>query len=74
MSEAKITSKGSITIPADIRKGLGVATGDRMVFSRLEDGTVILRAKSRSIQDLKGMLKSATKRKISTNDMRMGRK
>ena len=61
MSEATMTSKGRITIPADIRKGLGVAAGERVVLTRLEDGTVILRAKTRSIQHLNVMLKSATK-------------
>jgi antitoxin PrlF len=34
---ATITSKGQITIPASVRKALGLEAGDRVVF-RLEDG------------------------------------
>ncbi len=40
---AKVTSKGQITIPADIRSTLGVRTGDKVLFVRADDGSVILR-------------------------------
>lgn len=30
--EAKLTSKGQITVPRDIRRLLGVGPGDRLVF------------------------------------------
>ncbi|MDR2157041.1 MAG: type II toxin-antitoxin system PrlF family antitoxin, partial [Clostridiales Family XIII bacterium] len=36
MEVAKITSRGQITIPIDIRKKLGVKEGDKVVF--IEDG------------------------------------
>lgn len=36
---AKVTSKGQITIPIEIRHALSVAPGDRVSFS-VEDGTV----------------------------------
>ena len=32
MSEATITSKGQVTIPAEIRKALGLSAGERVVF------------------------------------------
>lgn len=74
MSEATITSKGQVTIPADIRKALGLSAGERVVFTRLDDGTTIMRAKTRSIMDLKGMLKPArVRRKIPVEDMNIGR-
>lgn len=74
MSEATITSKGQVTIPADIRKALGLSAGERVVFTRLDDGTTIMRAKTRSIMDLKGMLKPARgRRKIPVEDMNIGR-
>jgi antitoxin PrlF len=70
MSEATLTSKGQITIPADIRKAMGLVAGERVVFTRLDDGTTIMRAKTRSIMELKGMLKAARgKRKVSIADM-----
>lgn len=31
---AKITSKGQITIPLEVRQDLGVGAGDRLVFER----------------------------------------
>lgn len=57
MSEATLTSKGQITIPADIRKAMGLSAQDRLVFTVLGDGTTVMRAKTRSILDLQGLLK-----------------
>jgi antitoxin PrlF len=75
MSEATITSKGQVTIPADIRKALGLSAGERVVFTRLDDGTTVMRAKTRSILELKGMLKPARgKRKVAIDDMNIGRR
>ncbi len=74
MSEATVTSKGQITIPADVRKALGLSTGERVVFTRVEDGTIVMRSKTRSILDLKGLLKPARGvRKVAIEDMRFGR-
>ncbi len=41
MDVAKVTSKGQITIPIDIRKKLGVKEGDKILFLE-EEGRVIL--------------------------------
>ena len=75
MSEATMTSKGQVTIPADIRKSMGLNAGERVVFTRLDDGTTVMRAKTRSILELKGMLKAArrNKRKVRIRDMDIGR-
>jgi antitoxin PrlF len=75
MSEATVTSKGQITIPADIRKALGLSAGERVVFTRLDDGTTIMRSKTRSILELKGMLKPRRgARKVAVEEMRLGRR
>lgn len=71
MPEATITSKGQVTIPADIRRSLGLHAGVRLTFTPMPDGTVLLRAKTRSILDLKGILKPATGVIVSIEDMRM---
>lgn len=36
--QAKVTSKGQITIPREVRRRLGVRTGDRVVFEEDEKG------------------------------------
>ena len=72
MSEATLTSKGQITIPVDIRRSLGVQAQDRLSFTPMPDGTVVLRAKTKSIKDLKGMLKPPNGGAVAIADMRMG--
>jgi antitoxin PrlF len=37
-ARAKVTSKGQVTIPASIRKTLGVRTGDHLRFEQHADG------------------------------------
>ena len=72
MSEATITSKGQVTIPADIRRSLGVSAQDRLTFTPMPDGTVVLRAKNKSLLDIKGMLKPKAGKKVSIKDMNLG--
>ena len=40
--QARITSKGQITVPRDIRRALGVRPGDRLLFE-VEEGGVRVR-------------------------------
>ncbi len=75
MSEATMTSKGQITIPADIRSALGLAAGERVVFTQLGDGATVIRAKTRSITQVKGLLKSAKgKLRVTVDEMNIGRR
>lgn len=74
MSESTVTSKGQVTIPAEIRKAMSLSVGERVVFTQLDDGTTVMRAKTRSVLELKGLLKAAAKkRKVSVEDMNIGR-
>jgi antitoxin PrlF len=54
--EATLTSKGQTTIPKEIRDTLGIKAGDRMTFTLMPDGTVVLRAKTRKAEDVAGIL------------------
>lgn len=54
MSTATITSKGQITIPADVRRALDVEAGDRVEFVQVEAGRFELVVATRSIRELKG--------------------
>jgi antitoxin PrlF len=56
-AEATLTSKGQTTIPKDIRDRLRLKTGDRMTFTLMPDGTVLLRAKNKSVMSLGGSLR-----------------
>jgi AbrB family looped-hinge helix DNA binding protein len=47
MEVAKITSRGQITIPIDIRKKLGVKEGDKVIF--MEDGGRIVVANAAKV-------------------------
>lgn len=72
MSEATLSSKGQITIPADIRKLMAISPQDRVTFTPMPDGTVVMRAKTKSIKDLKGLLKPPQGISVSISDMRLG--
>lgn len=75
MSEVTLTRKGQVAIPADIRKALGLSAGERVVLTRLGDGTTVIRAKTRSIMELKGLLKpSRGKRSVAVDDLSIGRR
>jgi len=41
MKEVKVTSRGQVTIPKEIREALGLRPGDRIVFEKTEEGVVI---------------------------------
>jgi len=57
MSTATMTSKGQITIPAVVRAGLGVETGDRVEFVLVEPGRYELVAATQSVTALKGLVR-----------------
>jgi antitoxin PrlF len=73
MSEATLTSKGQITIPVEIRRSLGVQAQDRLSFTPMPDGTVVLRAKNKTLADLKGLLKPPLDKVVSLDEMNLGR-
>jgi AbrB family looped-hinge helix DNA binding protein len=53
--EAKVTSKGQTTIPAEIRERLGLRTGDRIAFIEMDQGFLIL-PRNRPVSTLFGSL------------------
>ena len=56
---AKITSKGQVTIPADVRRDLGVSSGDRIDFIRNAAGRYELSVRTGRLADLRGVLRGA---------------
>jgi len=57
MARSKVTSKGQVTIPKEIRDYLKVNAGDEVYFYINNIGRVVLRAKTGDITDLRGILK-----------------
>ena len=55
-TDATLTSKGQTTIPKKIRDGLHMKTGDRMTFTLMPDGVVIMRVKNKHVSELAGLL------------------
>lgn len=68
MTTATLTSKGQITIPADVRRALGVQTGDRVEFVEVQPGRFELVAATRSVRELKGLFGKPA-RPLSIDDM-----
>jgi AbrB family looped-hinge helix DNA binding protein len=61
MTTATISSKGQITIPADVRTALKVDSGDRVEFVQIAPGRYEFVAATRSVTELKGMFGKAGK-------------
>lgn len=55
MTTATLTSKGQITIPAEVRHALQVEAGDRVEFIEVAPGRYEFVATIRSVTELKGM-------------------
>ena len=68
MTTATLTSKGQITIPADVRRALNVQTGDRVEFVQVEPGRFELIAATRSVRELRGMFGKPS-RSVSIEEM-----
>jgi len=67
--DATLTSKGQTTIPKEIRESLNMKDGDRMTFTLLPDGTVLMRVKNKSILDLAGRLHKKGRKALRVEDL-----
>ena len=68
MPSATITSKGQITIPQEIRKALGLETGDRVSFRVTKSGAVEIQPETLDLMSLCGSLKPRV-RGVTLEDM-----
>ena len=51
-NDAILTSKGQTTIPKPIRDSLGMRTGDRMTFTLMPDGVVLMRVTNKPVSEV----------------------
>jgi AbrB family looped-hinge helix DNA binding protein len=64
-----LTTKGQVTVPREIRDRLGLKSGDKMAFTMLSDGTVVMRPKTRRLADLAGSLTRPGQPVVPVEDM-----
>jgi AbrB family looped-hinge helix DNA binding protein len=64
-----LTSKGQVTVPKEIRERLGLKSGDKMAFTMLSDGTVVMRPKTRRLADLAGSLTRPGQARVAIEEM-----
>jgi len=69
MAESTVTTKGQTTVPAEVREQVWAVPGTRLVWTVMHDGTIIVRAKTKSILDLAGVLKAPKGRHVAVKDM-----
>jgi antitoxin PrlF len=55
--QSRMTSKGQVTVPAELRRELGLQPGDRVEFVR-ENGTIRVRKAESIVMKLAGSVKS----------------
>ena len=61
MPTATLTSKGQITVPIEVRKDLGVETGDRIEFVKVSQGQFAIMAATNSVRQLRGLVSKPAK-------------
>jgi AbrB family looped-hinge helix DNA binding protein len=55
-ASATLSSKGQVTIPKQIRATLNISAGDKLSFTLIWDGTVLMRAKNKRLSNMAGFL------------------
>lgn len=69
MSESTLTRKGQTTVPQPIRDALHAQPGTKLLWHLMPDGTIIVRAKTKSLLELAGMLQAPKGKRVSIEDM-----
>ena len=68
MATSVVTSKGQITIPAEVRAKLGLEVGDRLEFVDLGGGQFGIIAATEDVSTLRGCIRRPPRR-VSIQDM-----
>ena len=68
-TESTLTSKGQTTVPKAIRESLRLKPGDRITFTPMPDGTVLMRVKNKSVMNLAGSLRRRRRRALPVEEL-----
>ena len=71
-ARSTVSQMGQVVIPANVRKSAGIRAGSDVVFTPLADGRVVMRVKSGTLADLRGVVK--TKRHATDAQIRNGKR
>ena len=72
MSEARLSSKGQITVPRDIRERLKLKLGDKVRFRVADNGQIVVEAAKYHIGELYGLLRRKDGKPVSVEAMDEG--
>jgi AbrB family looped-hinge helix DNA binding protein len=72
MPIATLTSKGQITLPAELRAQMGLRPGDKIDFRVGLDGTIEMHPLRIDFRSLRGILRSSRKRPATVREMDAG--
>jgi len=72
MSDARLSSKGQITVPRDIRERLKLRLGDKLRFRIADNGQVVMEAAKYHIGELYGLLRRKGGNAVSVESMDEG--
>ena len=62
--DTTLTSKGQTTIPKAIRDTLAMKPGDRLTFTLMPGGTVLMRVKNKRVMELAGSLRKKGRKAV----------
>jgi antitoxin PrlF len=68
-TESTLTSKGQTTVPKAIRESLRLKPGDRITFTPMPDGTVLMRVKNKSVMNLAGSLRRRRRKALPIEEL-----
>lgn len=68
-TESTLTSKGQTTVPKAIRESLRLKPGDRITFTPMPDGTVLMRVKNKSVMGLAGSLRRRGRKALPVEEL-----
>ncbi|MGD0838993.1 MAG: AbrB/MazE/SpoVT family DNA-binding domain-containing protein [Polyangia bacterium] len=60
VATSRVTSQGQISVPAEVRKSLGIRAGTELVWDRNEKGEYTIRPKRGTLADLNRIFGSST--------------
>jgi antitoxin PrlF len=69
MADSTINASGQTTVPAEALALVQAKAGTRLVWSVTPDGTIIVRAKSKSVLAMAGMLKAPKGKRVAIDDI-----